>query len=372
VPQQTWNLAVLVSQPTSKDKATQTTFVSLQPKQLEVGTCGEPVVVDVGGDGYYRVRYDDAMLKALNKHAQTLSMADRLRLASDSWALAEAGLAEPARTFALFDALAANDAPELWADAIDTYIRLAQLVRTGTMRNALDIHARKTLAKPFAALGWDAKPNESESTRSLRGELIAALGAHGDQRVLAEARKRFASIERGDAMDGNVRAGALRAIGARASVADADRLAAMLTSGKHPGLDWPLMEALASVRDPSVAKRVFTYSLADAMPRSIANRLVGRVARNGLHDRLALEFTQANLEKLFARNSKYGQRYIIAAPLQNSRDASVADAVKALAEKHLEADARLETSRGIASIERNAWAYDAVKDKLGFLSASRN
>ncbi|MGL5002019.1 MAG: M1 family metallopeptidase, partial [Casimicrobium sp.] len=189
VPQQTWNLAVLVSQPASKDKATQTTFVTLQPKQLDVGACGEPVVVDVGGEGYYRVRYDDAMLKALNANAQKLSMADRLRLASDSWALAEAGLAEPVRTFALFDALAANDAPELWVDAIETYTRLAQLLRTGGAREALDAHARKTLAKPFAALGWNAKPKESEATKSLRGELIAALGAHGDERVLADARK---------------------------------------------------------------------------------------------------------------------------------------------------------------------------------------
>jgi aminopeptidase N len=368
VPQQTWSLAVLVAQPLSKDKAALTTFVTLQPQQLAMGKCGEPVLVDVGGGGYYRVRYDAAMAKALNANAAAVPMADRLRLMADSWALAEAGLLDPSHTFDLIASLKASDAPELWSEAIGTYTRLSQLIRSGPQLQALHAHARTTLAKPFAALGWETKAGDTELTKSLRGDLIAALGTYGDAAALTEARKRLASIEQGDAaMDGDVRAGILRAIGARASIAEIDRLAAMMASGKNTALEWPLMEAMSSVVDPKVAKHVLSYSLSDSFPRSTAQRLVGRVARNGLHDRLAWEFTQSNLQKLFDRNSKYGQRYIIAAPLNNSRDTALAVKVKALAEKHLEADARVETLRNVASVERNAWAYDAVKNKLGFL-----
>jgi aminopeptidase N len=370
VPQQTWNLAVLVSQPAQKDKAAQTTFVTLQPKQLDAGKCGEPVVVDVGGDGYYRVRYDDAMTKALDANAAVIATPDRLRLMADSWALAEAGLLDPSRTFELITALKADDAPELWMEAIGAYDRLTQLLRSGPQLQALQAHARTSLAKPFLVLGWGSKSGEPELSKSLRGDLIAALGRYGDAAVLAEARKQFAAIERGDAtMDGDVRSGTLRAVGARASIADVDRLAAMMSSGKNAALEWPLLEAMASVTDPMVAKHVLNFSLSDSFPRSMAQRLVGRVARSGLHDQLALQFTQANLKKLFDRNSKYGQRYIIAAPLNNSRDSAIAAKVKALAEKHLDADARVETLRNVASVERNAWAYDAVKNKLGFLRA---
>ena len=371
VPQQTCNLAVLVSQPMQKERATQTTFVTLQPKQLDAGKCGEPVIVDVGGDGYYRVRYDDAMTKALDANVTTIAMPDRLRLMADSWALAEAGMLNPSRTFDLIAALKADDAPELWMEAIGAFDRLAQLIRNGPQLQALHAHARTSLAKPFAQLGWNAKSGERELAKSLRGDLIAALGKYGDVAVLAEARKQFVAIERGDAaMDGDVRSGTLRAVGARARVVEVDRLAAMMSSGKNAALEWPLLEAMASAADPTAAKHVLNYSLSDAFPRSMAQRLVGRVARNGLHDQLAWQFTQTNLKKLFDRNSKYGQRYIIAAPLNNSRDHAIAAKTKALAEKHLDADARLETLRGIASVERNAWAYDAVKNKLGFLRAS--
>jgi aminopeptidase N len=368
VPQQSWNLAVLVSQPLQKDKAVQTTFVTLQPKQLDAGKCGEPVLVDVGGGGYYRVRYDDAMTKALDANAATIAMPDRLRLMADSWALAEAGLLDPARTFELIAALKADDAPELWMEAIGAYDRLAQLIRSGPQLQALQGHARTSLAKPFSVLGWSSKSGEHELTKSLRGDLIAALGRYGDAAVLAEARTRLTAIERGDAAtDGDVRSGVLRAVGARASIAEVNRLAIMMSSGKDAALEWPLLEAMASVADPVVAKHVLNYSLSDSFPRSMAQRLVGRVARNGLHDQLALQFTQTNLKKLFDRNSKYGQRYIIAAPLNNSRDPAIAAKVKALAEKHLDADARVEKLRNVASVERNAWAYDAVKNKLGFL-----
>jgi aminopeptidase N len=367
VPQQTWNLAVLVSLPAAKERLVQTAFVTLQPKELDVGKCGEPVIVDVGGDGYYRVRYDAAMLKALKANAKALPTPDRLRLMADSWALAEAGLLDPARSFEMIAALKADDAPELWSDAIGTYTRTASLTRSGSQLRALHAHARETLAKPLAALGWDVKPGEADLTKSLRGDLIAALGAYSHRPTLDEARKRFLLVERGDAMDGDVRAGILRAVGAQASIADVDRLAAMMASGKNAALEWPLLEAMASARDPNVAKHVLSYSLSDRFPRATAQRLVGRVARNGRHDALAWEFTRSNLEKLFARNSKYGRRYIIAAPLNNSRDPALAAKVTALAEKHLDADARIEALRNIASVERNAWAYEAVKGKLRFL-----
>ena len=42
-------------------------------------------------------------------------------------------------------------------------------------------------------------------------------------------------------------------------------------------------------------------------------------------------------------------------------------AVAVQAEKTFEADAQTEGLRGIAGVERNVWAYDAVRGKLGFL-----
>lgn len=367
VPQQTWGLAVLLSRPKQSQSSPRTVFVGSQPQRFVGGACGEPWVIDVGGDGYYRVRYDASLSRALLSDVRAIATSDRMRLASDAWALAEAGLAPPERAFAFIAALRADDPPELWNDAIEIYTRARQLLRMGPLRDALDAHARRTLKKPFAALGWTPKPGESEATRSLRGELIAALAIAGDNAVIGEARSRFPAIEHGELIDGDVRSGALRAVGAAAGTQDIDRLAAMLTSGKFPVLERTLVSAMGAARDRNVAAHVLTYSLSDALPRAASQRIVSVVAGSGLLDSLAFEFTQANLDKLFAKTSTYGRRYVVAAPLNGSRDAQLAAALSALADKHLEPDARLETLRALASVERNQWAYGAIRARLAFL-----
>lgn len=375
VPQQTWNLAVLVSMPGNTVEAKQTVFVSaLQPKTVVAGRCGDAVLIDVGGSGYYRVSYDAALQRALAKEAQRLSAADRLRMLSDAWALAEAGVAPPERAFDLIDATAAADPPELWTEIINVYSRIDQLLRTGALLDRAHSHARHSLRRAFAPLGFTPRPGEADSTKALRGELIATLGAYGEPSVLAESRKRVAAFIAGGATEGatgDVLNGALRAVGAQASAADLQRLAALMASGKYPALEWPLTTAISSARDPAVAQLALALSIADTLPRSVGQRLVGRIARNGLHDELAWQFTQNNLQALLDRNSSRGRPYVIAAALQNSRNPKLAAAVKALAEKTLEPDGRTEVLREAASVERNAWAFEAVRDKLGFLAARR-
>ena len=377
VPQQTWNLAVLVSLPGKPDTMKQTVFVNaLQPKAVAAGRCGDAVLIDVGASGYYRVSYDGALQRALARQGSRLAAADRLRILSDAWALAEAGVAPPERAFDLMSATAATDPPELWTELINVYARIDQLLRAGVVLGDAHAHARRTLGRAFAHLGFTPRSGETDATQALRGELIAALGAYGDTTVLAESRKRVAAFINGtqatERTTDDVLNGALRAVGARASAADLQQLVALIASGKYPALEWPLATAISSARDPAVAKLALALSISDTLPRSVGQRLVGNVARNGLHDELAWQFTQNNLQALLDRNSTRGRPYVIAAPLQNSRNPQLAAAVKALAETTLEPDGRSTVLRDVASVARNAWAYEAVRNKLGFLAGPRN
>ena len=374
VPQQTWNLSVLVSSPGAADGAKQTVFVNtLQPKRISAGRCGGAVLVDVGGAGYYRVSYDATLQKALDQHTVKLGTADRVRMLSDAWALAEAGLAPPKRAFDLIALLRANDDAALWNEAISVYLRVDPLLRTGPEFEAARTHARRSLGRAFAALGWVPLAGETDATRELRGELIATLGAYGDAAVIAESRRRVAAFVEtpgSDTQQGDVLIGALRTVGTHADAKDLAQLVALVASGKYAQLEWPLLNAISSVRDPLVAKAALALAIDDAFPSSMARRLVSRIARNGGHNELAWRFTQDNLQSLFDRNSKRYHASVVAAPLQNSRDMQLAAAVKKLADSTLEDDAKTEVLRQVASVERNAWAFDAVRDKLGFLRNS--
>jgi len=374
VPQQTWNLAVLVSSPGAADGAKQTVFVNtLQPKRISAGRCGGAVLVDVGGAGYYRVSYDATLQKALDQHTVKLGTADRVRMLSDAWALAEAGLAPPKRAFDLIALLRANDDAALWNEAISVYLRVDQLLGAGATSVAARTHARRSLGRAFAALGWVPLAGETDATRALRGELIATLGAYGDAAVLAESRRRVAAFVEtpgSDTQQGDVLIGALRTVGTHADAKDLAQLVALVANGKYAQLEWPLLNAISSVRDPLVAKAALALAIDDAFPSSMARRLVSRIARNGGHNELAWRFTQDHLQSLFDRNSKRYHASVVAAPLQNSRDMQLAAAVKKLADSTLEDDAKTEVLRQVASVERNAWAFDAVRDKLGFLRNS--
>lgn len=374
VPQQVWNVALLVSQPGAANAGTtpQTVFVAaLTPKDVPAGRCGDAVLVDVGATGYYRVRYDATLQRALDARRDHLGVADRRRLLTDAWELGEAGLESPKRALDMIAALRGDDAPELWSEAIGIYARLQQLLRDGPTLTAVHAHARTTLGRGFAHLGWKPGAGERDVTRSLRAELIGALAGYDEAAVLAKSRELFAAFIGGDAtIDNDVLTGVLRAIGTAATASDVKQLSALAADSRHVELEWPVLSALSSVRDPAVALQALALTLTDALPRSTANRLAGRLARNGQHDALVWRFTDEHWPALSKRNSAYSQRYMLAAPLSGSRDLKLAATIKAAAEAKLEPDARTEVLRELASVERNAWAYEAIRGRLAFLSAT--
>ena len=61
---------------------------------IAAGRCGEPVKLNLGDVGYYRVEYDAASRAALAKSMALMAPADRVNLLADSWALVEASRAE--------------------------------------------------------------------------------------------------------------------------------------------------------------------------------------------------------------------------------------------------------------------------------------
>jgi aminopeptidase N len=371
VPTQQWNVALLVSNIT-KNEAAESVFLSSVAQTIDAGSCGDAIVVDAGASGYFRVRYDDAAKKALAQQMTKLSTADRVRMLSDAWALAEVDAESPRVALDQIAKLDANDASEIWMKAIDIYHRAAELLRKGKEFQSLQREARTALAKPFALLGWTPKAGESDVERALRSCLIEMLAETGDTEVLARSRSTFEAFAKGDIhIDGNVLSGAMRAVGTHATRADIDTMAAMLQSGKYPAMEYVLGDAFTSASDKTVARYVLSFALSEDLPRVLTSRIVGRVARNGLHDRLAADFTKQNFEKLLARNSRFARRYVVAAPLSRSRDLALAEEVKTLATARLEEEERLETLRAVASVERNRWAYEAIRGKIANAGETR-
>ena len=162
--------------------------------EIVTGRCGEPVKLNLGDVGYYRVEYDAASRAMLAKSMPQMTPADRLNLLADSWALVESGRAEPVSYLELVEELSGDDDRAVWAQVIRTFSRLDRLARNREERPALRAYARQGCARCSRGWGWgDGGPNHDDDAL-LRGRLIRLLGELGDEEIVAEAKSRFAAF----------------------------------------------------------------------------------------------------------------------------------------------------------------------------------
>jgi puromycin-sensitive aminopeptidase len=166
----------------------------------------EWVLVNENGHGFYRVRYEADLLRALLERLfDRLEPIERFNVVSDAWAAALAGLMPLTAYLDLAARFTDERDRNVWTILLaslhalnrviapDDRPRLAALVRT-LLRPAVD------------DLGWAPREGEDDLRRQLRGDLIRALGTLGeDPDVQTSAAVRYAEHLRDpSAVDPNV------------------------------------------------------------------------------------------------------------------------------------------------------------------------
>jgi puromycin-sensitive aminopeptidase len=165
----------------------------------------EAVVVNEGGHGFYRVRYDDDLRARLLDRLPRMRAIERFNLVNDAWAVTVAGLMSAPDYLALTARFREERDKNVWSILIGSFHTLNRLVAEAD-RPRLETLVRDRVAPALAALGWTPRPDEDELARQLRGDLVRALGTLGnDPEVQARAAELYAGHERGTAaVDPNV------------------------------------------------------------------------------------------------------------------------------------------------------------------------
>ena len=216
------------------------------------------MVVNRGGSGFYRVRYDETLRLALLANLELLQPIERYYLVSDIWATTRAGLTSVAEFFRTIDALEHEDNPFVWSIAISA-LRTIDLVVPSELRDAYAEYLRRTLRPKLDSIAWRIQPGESEQTSYLRGLLIGTLGTIGrDEEVISDAYARFqADRTPGHEIDADSAYGVLSVVAAHASRGIYETF---LDRHAHPTspLDEHRYEfALTSVTDLTLAHEIF-------------------------------------------------------------------------------------------------------------------
>jgi aminopeptidase N len=269
---------------------------------IAAGRCGDPVKLNLGDIGYYRVEYDAMNRAALAGSMAMMAPADRVNLLADSWALVEAARADARSYFELVELISPGDVRAVWEQIVGTLGRLDRLARGREEQPALRAFARAKLRPVFARLGWDEGDAEDDDGALLRVRLIRMLGELGDNDIVAQAQWRFAEFLRDPAaLRPGLREAVAHVAGLNADRATYEQLIALARKATDTSERVRYYSAAAGARDPALARTTLELTLGNELPSTLVGILINTVAGAGEQPELAWAFVRENLQSLASR-----------------------------------------------------------------------
>jgi aminopeptidase N len=349
-----WQVPVAIG-PLRALRPSETVLLQDEAKEIAAGRCGEPVKLNFGDIGYYRVEYDAPAQTALAKSYALMSPADRVNLLADGWALVESGRASSASYLELVEEIGSEDGRAVWDQVITTFRRLDRLQRNRPERAAFQAYARAKLRPVLDRLGWDEPRPDADGAGILRARLIRTLGELGDEAVLVEAKRRFAAFLQHPA---SLRPGLREAVTSLAGVAAERRtyntllsLARKSTSSLERARYY---SAAAGARNAELARETLDLTLTDELPSTLVETIINTVASAGEQPDLAWAFVKRNFSALAARQDESFRNYFAASVMKNFSDAARSAELASFAPAHATSAGRAAAARVEEAIKLDA------------------
>ena len=192
----------------------------------------------------------------LTKSLPRMAPEDRVNFIADSWAMVQAGRAEPPSYLALVEAIDAGDHRAVWDQVITVFSTLNRLARDRAERPAVQRYARARLRPVFDRLGWDGSGSGDDDDTLLRASLIWTLGDFGDEDIFAEAKRRFAGfLQDPKSLPSALRDAVTHLVGVTADRATYDTLLALARKSTVTNERVRYYFAAASARDAGAGTR---------------------------------------------------------------------------------------------------------------------
>jgi puromycin-sensitive aminopeptidase len=249
------------------------------------------VVLNAGGEGFYRVAYPNAWRERL-LDAGVLQPLERFALVDDLWAAVLAGAATAAEFLETALRLAGEEDLVVWR-ALGSHLRAgARLVEGDALERYLAVVAR--IVRPaMERLGWRPGPGDDDRVRQLRGTVINLLGACvGDAETIARARE---VVSRPEGADADVAAACVSVVASHGSGEDFEeylRRATRGSSGSGPQEQLRYLYALGDFPSEELVLRTDEVALSETVKAQNAPFLLQRTLRNRQHGPAAWAFVR--------------------------------------------------------------------------------
>jgi puromycin-sensitive aminopeptidase len=241
------------------------------------------LVVNAGGSGVYRLRYEDGLLDDVLAGLERLEPLERFKLVADTWACALAGSTALEQFLALVRRLDGELDSSVWSMVAGAFGLLDFAVADGD-RDRLEAFVQSVLGPELDRVGWDPRRDDDDEAPLRRAVLIRTLGTIGaDPAVRARSRDRFVALDRGVPLDADTASAVLNVVATTAGRAEYEALLARFRSPADPAEEQRYLGALGYVRDPELAAQTCELCLTEIrtqdapylIRRLLANRCVG-------------------------------------------------------------------------------------------------
>ena len=231
---------------------------------LPSGSTG--AVVNAGGHGFYRVRYDDALAETIASSFHRLAPVERYDVMADVWSAVLAGASPIAAFLKLIRALPGERDPNVWSTALAGLRRL-DAIALDDDRARLQTLVRSLIGPIVEELGTSRAVGESPLISALRGSLTESLGILGrDPSVGDRASAALDRILADDAsIDPDLAPALLTVAAANGDAERYNRIATARASASSPQNDLRLLHALGSFSEPALIGRSLDACLTDAV-----------------------------------------------------------------------------------------------------------
>ncbi len=243
-----------------------------------IPTAGTRLLLNHGGDGFYRVNYPKPLRRALATQLETLQGAERHTLIADTWAAVLAGETAAGDFLELVGELDGEGEPDVWAVAIGGLLELGRIISSDD-RPQLERMVRHLVGPQANELGWNPSPDDSHKARRLRALLLRTAGILGnDSDVQATARDLLDSlIADPGAVDGDVADAAVAVIAANGGLTEFERMVELRGKASTPQDEVRYLRAAAAVPDSDTARRLLDMVLNGDVRSQDATWLVARL-----------------------------------------------------------------------------------------------
>jgi puromycin-sensitive aminopeptidase len=309
------------------------------------------VVLNSGGEGFYRVAYPAAWRDRLLESG-VLDARERFVLVDDLWAAVLAGVATASEFLEVAQRFTDERDVVVWR-ILSAHLRAAGRLLAG---DALDAYKAKVaaLVEPaLGRLGWEARPGDDARIRQLRSALISVNGSFvGDPETIARARE----IDAHPGTDSDI-AGAC--VGVVASVGTDDDFATFVeraTTSGSPQQQVRYLHALADFPSEALVLRAAELAMSDAVRPQNAPFVLQRALRNRDHGPAAWVFIRDHWDDVVVRFSPMLIPRIMEGATWLVDDASSND-IPAFLEAHPSPGAALVVAQHLErlAVHRSAW-----------------